>query len=187
MKKLNHILTVAGIATTLLVSAGSVLAQPQDQGRSDRGRGNFDPEQMRQRMMDGVMERLEITNDAERKAIEPLVTKVFEARRDAMSGGRSMFGRGPGGPGGSGGPGGPGGDRGGDRGRSFFGEPSAAAQALQKAIESKASKDELKAAMAKYREDRKAKEAALKEAQENLRKVLTLRQEAIALENNYLD
>ena len=98
-----------------------------------------------------------------------------------------MFGRGPGGPGGSGGPGGPGGDRGGDRGRSFFGEPSAAALDLQKAIESKATKDKLTAAMAKYREDRKAKEAALKEAQENLRKVLTLRQEAIALENNWLD
>jgi hypothetical protein len=56
------------------------------------------------------------------------------------------------------------------------------AEALQKAIESKASKEELKAAMAKYREAREANQAKLRQAQEDLRKVLTLEQEAIALQ-----
>ena len=184
MKRLSHILTVVGLGTCLLAGLGNALAQPQDKG-GDRGRGGpggFDPARMQefqQRMMERVKEQLEVTNDAEWKVIEPLVTKVFEARREAATSGmRGMFGRGPGGPGG---------DRGGDSGRSMFGQPSPEAQALNKAIESKASKDELKSAMAKHREARKAKEAAMKEAQENLRKVLSLRQEAICVANGWLD
>jgi hypothetical protein len=61
------------------------------------------------------------------------------------------------------------------------------AQALEKAIESKASKEELKAAMAKFRAAKKDKEVKMKEAQEKLRKVLTLRQEAIAVSNGWMD
>jgi Spy/CpxP family protein refolding chaperone len=41
--------------------------------------------------------------------------------------------------------------------------------------------DEWKAKLAKFREARKAKEAALTKAQEDLRKVLTVRQEATAV------
>jgi hypothetical protein len=52
---------------------------------------------------------------------------------------------------------------------------------LQKAIESKAPADELKAKLAKLREARKEKEAALEKAQEDLRKVLSVRQEAAAV------
>lgn len=130
---------------------------------------------MRQRMMERVKEQLEITKDDEWKAVEPLVQKVFDARRESMAAGmRGMFGRGPGGSGG-------------DRGRGFFGEPSAEAQALEKAIDSKASKEELKAAMTKFRAAKNDKEAKVKEAQENLRKVLTLRQEAIAVSSGWLD
>jgi hypothetical protein len=58
-------------------------------------------------------------------------------------------------------------------------EPSPEADALQKAIESKASNSEMKAALAKYQEARKAKQADLETAQVNLKKVLTVRQEAI--------
>lgn len=177
MKSLSHILTAAVVGLAVLCMAGSASAQPQ--GRPNRGGpGGFDPEQMRQRMMERFKEQLEITNDAEWQAIEPLVTKLMEARRDAMSGGmRGFMGRGPRGGGG------------GDQGnRPRFGpEPSAAEQALERAIDSKASKDELKAAMAKVREERKAKEAAYKQAQENLRKVLSVRQEAIAVANGWLE
>ncbi len=60
-------------------------------------------------------------------------------------------------------------------------------EALNRAIESKASASEIKAALAKYREARKAREAALQRAQEELRKVLTVRQEAIAVANGWLD
>ena len=182
MKRLNYILAVAGVGVAMLLSAGSSSAQPQDNpppggpGGGGRGRGNFDPEQMRQRMVERVKEQLEVTKDDEWKALEPLVTKVMEARRDAMTGGmRGFMGRGP-----------RGGNDQGNRPR-FGPEPSAEEQALDKAIESKAAKEELKAAMAKFRAAKKDKETKMKDAQEELRKVLTLRQEAIAVANGWLD
>jgi len=76
---------------------------------------------------------------------------------------------------------------GGQRRGGFFNQtPSPEAEALQKAIDAKASKAELKAAMDKYVASRKAKQAELEQAQENLRKVLTSRQEAIATLNGLL-
>jgi Spy/CpxP family protein refolding chaperone len=98
----------------------------------------------------------------------------MEARRDVGFGGGPGFGfRGPR-------RGGDDGDRGGRR-RDFGPQPSPEAEALQKAIESKASNEELKAKLAKFREARKAKEATLAKVQEDLRKVLTVRQEAAAV------
>jgi len=70
---------------------------------------------------------------------------------------------------------------GGDRNRFFGGEPNPDAEALQKAIEAKAPAEEVKAKLAKYRESRKAKEAKLAQAQDELRKVLSVRQEASAV------
>ena len=185
MKRLNQVLAMASVAAGLTLCATQLSAQDQPclggPGGGGRGRGGFDPEQMRQRMMERVKEQLEITKDDEWKAIEPLVTKVMDARRDTMAGGmRGFFGRSPR----------RGGDNaGGDQGnRPRFGpEPSAEEQALDKAIDSKASKEDLKAAMAKFRAAKKDKEAKVKEAQENLRKVLTLRQEAICVANGWLD
>ena len=128
---------------------------------------------------------LEVTSDDEWKAIEPRVQKVMEARRDMMGGmGRGMFGgRGPRG-GGNGQPGDqaqPQQRRGG-----MFGTPSPEAEALQKAIDSKASKAEMKAALEKYVASRKVKQAELEKAQAYLREVLTPRQEAIATLNGLL-
>ena len=125
---------------------------------------------MRARMMDRYREALEIKNDDEWKVIQPLVQKVSDARR-GMAGGFGGFG-GPG-RGGRGG--------GGDRRGGMFGEPNPDAEALQKSLEAKASAEELKAKLAKYRENQKAKQAALTAAQEDLRKVLTLRQEATSV------
>ncbi|MGA2658481.1 MAG: hypothetical protein ABSH34_13330, partial [Verrucomicrobiota bacterium] len=80
--------------------------------------------------------------------------------------------------------GGGGGDQGGGGGNAMRrgpgGEPSPEAEALRKAVDAKASTGEIKAALAKYVESRKVKAEQLKTAQENLRKVLTARQEAIA-------
>ena len=53
--------------------------------------------------------------------------------------------------------------------------------ALQRAIDGNASNDALKAAMAKVMDARKAKQAKLEQAQVELRKLLTVRQEAVAL------
>jgi hypothetical protein len=78
-------------------------------------------------------------------------------------------------------------DQQGQQGRGGFGgTPNPAADALQKAIDSKASKAELKAALDKYLASRKASQAALQQAQDDLRKVLTSRQEAIATLNGLL-
>jgi hypothetical protein len=177
MKRLTTLTWLSGALAVLLVGTANVAAQ--------QGRGNFDPQQMRQRIMERTKEALEITSDAEWKAIEPLILKVMEARRDATGGmGRGMFGRG-GGRGGDNAPAAPGGE-GGRRG-GFFGEPSPEAEALQKAIENKASGAELKAAMAKVREARKKAQANLAAAQEELRKVLSVRQEAIAMARGLVD
>ena len=178
MKTFNQLSVVACAAFVMFLSANPVAAQ---QGQ---GRGNFDPAEFRQRMMDNFRERLEIKGDDEWKAIQPLIEKVTEARREVGFGGGGGFGFGRGG----------GGRRGGANadaqtnennqgGRRGFrgGEPSPEAEELQKAIDSNASKDELKAKLTKFREARKDKEAKLAKAQEDLKKVLTVKQEAAAV------
>lgn len=177
--KINRWLTVAGLAGVLCLGTTQVFAQqdtppggPPGQGRGGRG-GNFDPAQFRERMMQNLREQLEVTDDAEWKVIEPRVEKVMEVRRTSMSGmGRGMFGRRRGGDNAGGG------DQ--QRRGPFGGEPMPEAEALQKAIDAKASKAELKAAMDKFVAARKAKQSELEKAQDDLRKVLTSRQEAIA-------
>ena len=169
MKTLNRILALAGVTTLLAI--GTAVAQDRP------GRGNFDPEQMRARMMENYREKLEVKEDAEWKLIEGRITKVTDARRE-MGGGRGFGG--PGGPGGRRG-GGEGGDQCADRRRSFFGEPSPEADALQKALEAKAPADEIKTKLAKYRESQKVKQANLDKAQAELRQVLSVKQEANAV------
>jgi len=180
MKKFNQLSVVASAAFVMFLSANPVAAQ---QGQ---GRGTF--EEFRQRRMDDYRERLEIKGDDEWKAIQPLIAKVMDARQDIGFGGGRGFGRGGGG-----------GRRGGGNtdaqangnnqgGRRGFpgGEPSPEAEELQKAIDSNASKDELKAKLTKFREARKEKEAKLAKAQEDLRKVLSVKQEAAAVLNGLL-
>ena len=85
--------------------------------------------------------------------------------------GRGNFGRGPR----------PGGNNPADQNqRSTTPSTNPEADALQKAIDSKGSSAEVRAALAKYFEARKVKQANLEKAQADLRKVLTPRQEGIA-------
>jgi hypothetical protein len=170
-------LVAAGVGIALCLSMGITLAQ-NNGGRSRRG--NLDPAQMQQRMMDRYKEILEISNDDEWHVMQPMIQKVIETRRDSFPGGmgRGMIGSRRGGR------------SGGDQGRSGGGsnamrrgpgrEPSPEAEALQKAIEAKGSPGEIKAALSRYVELRKVKTEQLKTARETLRKVLTARQEAIA-------
>jgi hypothetical protein len=180
MKMIHRTMLAAVTGGALLIGlAGNVAAQERP------NRGNFDPEQFRQRAMERYREALEVKEDSEWKVIQGRIEKVMEARREVGFGGGG-FGRGggrrggdQGGGGGNGGNGGGGG--GGDRSRFFGGEPNPDAEALQKAIEAKAPAEEVKAKLAKYRESRKAKEAKLAQAQDELRKVLSVRQEASAV------
>jgi len=194
MKKMNQLLALTG-ACALLLSANQMSAQDNTGDRPQRrqggdnqgggGRGGFggDPAEFQQRMLERVKEQLEVKDDAEWKAMEPLVAKVMDARRESMAfgvGGMMRgFGRGRGGGDGGGG---------GDRQRGPFGmQTPPEAEALQQAIDSKASNADIKAAMAKYREARKAKEAAVTKAQDELKKVLSVRQEGILVSNGTLN
>lgn len=161
------------ILSALALAASAMLATAQDapkpdnnrEGRGDRegrgGRGNFNPEEFRQRMNERLKSSLKVT-DEEWNAIQPLIGKVQDKQRDALSGRFGGGGRGPGGGGG--------------------GEtrPGAAeSKALRDALESEStSPDDLKAKLTAVREQRKKAEGELNAAREELRKVLTVRQEA---------
>lgn len=195
MKTLNRMLALVAVTFALVAATTRVEAQQQGQpdrpNRGDRQGGppNFDPEQMRQRMMERYREQLDIKGDAEWKLIEERITKVSDARREVGFGGmaRGMFG--PGGPGGRG----PGGGNDGananrqNRRGGFGGATLPEAEDLQKALDAKASPDEIKAKLAKLRDAKKAKQADLAKAQDDLRKVLSVRQEAVAVMMGLLD
>lgn len=131
-------------------------------------------------MIDRYKERMEVTDDAEWKLISAAIGKVFDAQRDLMSDRmRGMFG-GRRNRGGNGDTSSTSSSDNANR-RSRFGTPSQEAEDLQKAIDSKAPADEIKAKLAKLREANATKEANLAKAQDELKALLTSRQEAVAV------
>jgi hypothetical protein len=200
--KLNQTITLGAIAAALLLGAGNLMAQDNGGGPGGPGGpggmggfggggpggmggpgggGNFDPAQMQQQMQQFMMQRyqeqLGITNDTEWGAIQPLIQKVMDAQQ-AAGGGMGGMGRMFGGRGGRGGMGGPGGGMGGPGGFGQATDPTA--EALQQALDSSAPTSQIKELLSKYQEAQKAKQATLTAAQDNLRKVLTVPQEAQA-------
>jgi len=186
MKKPSQMAAMTIIA--LALSLGSNLTA-QAQSRTNRVGNqdfrnidwqNMDPKEIQkmiqERMMESFRDRLEVTDDAEWKIIGERLSKITQARMATMADGGGMggfgamgFGRG-------------GGGQGGGRGfQALLGEPSAESQALQQAIDSKASNSELKQTLAKFQEARKQKLAEVVKAQSELRRVLSPRQEAIAV------
>jgi hypothetical protein len=185
MQKIKLLIAVATAAFALSLG-GKVYAQPQGGGGGGGGGmdwQNMDPQElqkmMQQRMLDSYRDQMAVTNDDEWTVIAERISAVSQARMATMADGGGMMGFGGmrGGPGG-GGPGG-GGPGGGFRG--MFGQPSAESQALQQAVEDNVPAAQLKTLMEKYQAVRKDKLAKLAKAQEDLRAVLTTRQEAIAL------
>lgn len=163
----HHLLALAAVAVMVgFFSTTAVQAQ-----------GNFDFAAMRQRQIDGYRERLEVKSEEDWTKLEPLITKVMDAQRDARAG-MGGFGFGGGGRGGRGGGGGGGGDQANSNRNRGGGNPEV--DALRKALDDKAPADEVKAKLAKLRDSRKEKEAALAKAQDELRKALSPRQEAAA-------
>lgn len=173
--KTHQLLAVFGIAAALCLGAGNAFAQNDNGGGGGGGnggrpgRGNWDPAQMQQRMMERIQQELGITNATEWSAVEPLVQKVMDARRDAGGAGMGRMFRQRNNNGGQQG------------GRpNPFGQASPEAEALQKAIDDNAPKAQIKDLLAKYQASQKVKQAKLTEAQADLRKVLTVKQEAQA-------
>jgi hypothetical protein len=174
-----------------LLAAGLSFAQPQGRGGQGQGQGqggqrgmrNFDPARMQQMMEQRMQEQLGATAE-EWKVLGPRVMKVMTLSRQVNAGGGGMFrmaGRRGGPQGDQAGPGGPGGP-GGRRGPFAQGEPTAvdtASQALQTTLENTAATpDEIKAKLTAVRAAKEKAKAELAAAQQDLKQVLTLRQEA---------
>jgi len=164
---------LAGVSA--LVLAGSNQLMAQGGGGGGGGRGNFDPAQMQQRMMDRTIETLGITDEAEKKAISEKLSKVMTLQREATMGGMGMMG-------------------GARRGGTAAGTTDAATPArptnptrvaLDTAIES-GDAAAIKTALAAFRADRATKQAALEAAQADLKKLLTTKQEAIGVRSGWL-
>lgn len=141
------------------------VASPTPTGRPERARPGamqFEPGRMLPMMLERNKEALGATEE-EWKKIEPLLKKVLETRMEARGGG---FGR--------------------RRPESAVAFPEE--EALKKAIEAKDTPaEEIKAKLTAYREARQKKEEAYKKACEELKKVLTPRQEAILVLQGTLD
>lgn len=179
--KLNRMITLCAMAAALALCTDGAFAQdngnaPGNDNGGQRRQGGpggpggpgggrrFDPQQMIQNRMDDARNTLGFTNDADWEAVKPLVQKVLEAQRDALMsrfGGMGRTRPGGGGPGG-------------------FGQASPEQTALQNAVDANAPAAQVKDLLAKYRASQKAKQARLESAQEDLRKVLTTKQEAQA-------
>lgn len=183
---LKRALLAGGVSALLCMAGSTVMAQANGGGGGGggfggrRGGGNFDPAQFQQRMMDNIRERMDVKSDDEWKVIETRVQKVMDARRElGPAGGMGRMFRG--GRRGGNNDGGPGGGQGGGRRGGMFGQQMPELTALENAIENNAPTEQIKAALEKYRAARKVKEAALEQAQAELQKVLTVKQEAVAV------
>jgi hypothetical protein len=151
-------------------------------GGGPGGGGNFDPAQMRQRMADQMKQQLGVS-DAEWKVMEPRLMKVMDLNRQASAGGRGMFGMMGGGR--RGGPGGPGGAGGG--GQQGAPQPPPADQTaverataqLRTTLENQsASPEDIKKQLTAVREAREKAKQELAVARQDLKQILTMRQEA---------
>lgn len=173
----------------LLIMAAASPALAQVPGPGGPG-GPPDFAAMRQRFLDRMKEMLGASDD-EWKALQPKIEKVQQLQRET-SGMRGMlmmmFGPGPGGPppGGPGGPppGGPGGF-GGDQ------PPSPVMQKMQDlraTLDNKDAKpEEIKAKLQALRDARAQAKADLTKAQDDLRDLLTTRQESVLVTMGILE
>jgi hypothetical protein len=184
--KLNRMIAMCAVVTALVLSVGNVFAQddtggpggpggpdgpsgpegpggPGGPGDIRPGRpegGNFDPAQMQQHMMQNIQNQLGFTNETDWSAVQPLVQKILDNQRALRGNMRRLFARG--GPGATNQPSDP------------------VADALQHAIDNAAPKDQVKDLLTKYQASQKEKQNVLTTAQDNLRAVLTVKQEAQA-------
>ena len=168
------------LLSALALAASAVVATAQDannQNQPDRGergdrRGN--PEEFRQRMADRLKGALKVS-DEEWKVLQPMIEKVSAKQREAMGG---RFGGGRGGPGG--------GDQGGRSDRGGGGSPES--QALRTALDNESTPPaELKTKLEALRASRSKAAAELAAAREELRKVVSVRQEAVLVSMGMLE
>lgn len=148
---------------------------PQQQQAAMEQLQKIDPELItnlvQRRIENSLREQLGVTNDDEWTVIEQKIAAVLKARTALMAYGGGAMG-------------------GSDGNRGFpgaSGHRSPEAQELKRAVDSDAAAEQIRSGLDKYRTGRKEKQAALVKAQDELRALLSFRQEAIAVARNLLD
>ena len=173
IKSLLLLVVTAVFASVTVDISAQERDRDRDRGNRDRGergnRGNFDRSQIMERIMERYRENLGISV-AEWKVVQPKVQAVMDNRISGVSGMMSMFG----------------GSRRG-RGGDSSTEKTPTSELRDLLEKENPAKGEIKAKLAAYRADRKAREAKLKKAQEDLRQLLTLKQEAQAVLSGLLN
>jgi len=161
---------VAVLTVAALVCASIVMAQA---GGRQRGRRRFDPEQMRQRMMERMKEALR-ASDEEWELIAPRLEKVQTLTRQARGGDMRVLFAGMGGFRGT-----PARTRPREETAQQEQTPLEEATANLRAVlqDQEASDAQIQEALTAYREEREKVREELAEAQQDLREVLSLRQE----------
>ena len=176
IKSLSLLVVTAVFASVTVDVSAQERDRNRDRGNRERGgerggeRGQWDRSQIMDRIMDRYRENLGFSV-AEWKVVRPKVQAVMDNRISGASGMMSMFG---------------GGSRRG-RGGSSSDEKTPTSELRDLLEKDDASKGDIKAKLAAYRADRKAREAKLKKAQEDLRQLLTLKQEAQAVLSGLLN
>lgn len=179
-KSAKSTLTVLGSMTFLALVAFQATSQDAPPDRGGRGRGQFDPAAMQQRRLDGIKEGLGASEE-EWKVLSPKIEVLLKLQTETLLGG------------GFGGRGGPGGGRGGRGGDATADDPNASASTkarreLRRVLEDKAtSTDEITRKLDSYRKARDEAKAVLAKAQNDLRELLTKRQEAQLVVDRMLD
>ncbi len=180
---------IYGMAVTVLAALAFVAPAISQESRPARGeRGNFDPEQMRQRMeqfrqeQEKQMKETMGATDDEWKVLQPKIEKVTTLQRESMRGGMmGMMRMGRGGP------------RDGEDRPAPAVDPNApatvkTAMELQKVVAEKDAKPEdIKKALEAYRAARAAAKAELEKAQKELRDIVTVKQEAVLVARGLLE
>jgi chromosome segregation ATPase len=174
MQRKIVILGVVCIALVIVASLSKTQAQPPNERRGGPpGMGMRDPEQMRRMMAERMKEQLGVT-DQEWKVMQPKLQKVMDLTRQISGSGRMgmFFGR--------------------QRPRQFARERSStdasesertavekATEELQELLDSESTTpDQIKAKLTTLREAKEKAKQELAQAQQELKKILTLKQEA---------
>ena len=197
---MKHLLPSGLFLVLAGVLALTPFAQAQRGGGADRGDWN---QRIQERIMGAIQQTLEAPDD-EWEILQPMVSKIYALQNEMRPSRMSLFaGRGRGGTEGRG--------RGGDaegrgRGRGQFGERDgeregnregnregrgrnqgdAASTALREAIES-GDAAQIKKALTDLRDQREKQADELKKTQDELRQIVTLKQEATLVVHGFLD
>jgi hypothetical protein len=165
IKSLSLSVVTAVFASVTVDVSAQERDRNRDRGNRERGgeRGQWDRSQIMERIMDRYRENLGFSV-AEWKVVQPKVQAVMDNRISGASGMMSMFG----------------GSRRG-RGGDSSAEKTPTSELRDLLEKDDASKGDIKVKLAAYRKDRKAREVKLKKAQEDLRQLLTIKQEAQAV------